>query len=118
MSHLTAQQLDLFHEILLSRKAQIASLLDQTAADSRPVDLDLPIGRLTRIDAIQMQGMAQLNRRQLEIRREQVELALTGLDSGTYGSCRMCKGPIGLPRLEALPESPFCLACQERNEQG
>jgi DnaK suppressor protein len=79
--------------------------------------MELPIGRLTRIDAIQMQAMAQVNRRQLEIRRQQVAAALNAFTAGTYGLCRHCKGPISLRRLEVLPETPFCMECQESFEQ-
>lgn len=116
MSDLTNQQQEAFRERLSAAKAAIQALLTQTEADSRPVDLDLPTGRLTRIDAIQMQGMAQMNRHQLDIRRQQVDVALAALDAGDYGLCRSCKNPIGLERLEVLPESPFCLACQEMFE--
>lgn len=117
MSHLNERQLEDFKERLLEAQRSIRALLDQTVADTRPVDLNLPIGRLTRIDAIQMQGMAQMNRHQLEIRLRQVDAALTTFDSGTYGMCRHCKDPVHLERLDALPESPFCVDCQEAFER-
>jgi DnaK suppressor protein len=117
MSHLTDEQLEGFSSRLTDLERQIEALLKQTEADSRPVDLNLPIGRLTRIDAIQIQAMAQMNRRQLEIRLQQVEAALAGFRAGTYGTCRHCYGPIGAHRLEALPETPFCLDCQESFER-
>lgn len=113
---LTAEQLETFYQRLVAAKAQIEALLAQTSQDSQPVDLDLPIGRLTRIDAIQMQGMAQMNRQQLDIRRRQVDAALACFDQGTYGDCRQCGEPIQFERLDVLPESPFCLACQESFE--
>ncbi|HVS66160.1 MAG TPA: TraR/DksA C4-type zinc finger protein [Thermoanaerobaculia bacterium] len=87
-------------------------------ADVRPVDLELPIGRLTRIDAIQMQAMAQLNRHQLGLALSKIEAALDSFDSGIYGLCRHCRRPIAASRLEALPEAPFCLECQEGFERG
>ena len=118
MADLASDQLDRFRKRLLAERDEIAGLLDRTSTDSRPVDLGLPIGRLSRMDAMQMQGMAQLNRRQLEIRREQVKVALAALDDGSYGSCRACKGDIDLARLEAHPEVPFCLPCQESFEHG
>lgn len=113
MSHLTHEQLARFRERLETMAVQIDLLLSQTTEDARPVELSSAMGRLTRIDAIQMRGMAQMGRRQLEIRRQQVAVALAALDSDSYGSCRFCKGTIGLERLEAVPESPFCVTCQE-----
>ncbi len=115
---MTSDQTERFRQRLLAEQEAIAGLLDRTSTDSRPVDLGLPIGRLSRMDAMQMQGMAQLNRRQLEVRRERVKVALAALDDGSYGSCRACKGAIDLARLEAQPEVPFCLACQESFEHG
>jgi hypothetical protein len=41
---------------------------------------------------------------------------LAALDAGRYGTCRYCKGRIDHSRLEALPEAPFCLPCQESFE--
>ncbi len=117
MSSLTAEQLKEFFRRLTVAKAQIKALLDQTAQDSRPVDLELPIGRLTRIDAIQMQGMAQMNRQQLDIRRQQVDASLAAFDTGKFGFCRHCHQPISFARLEVLPESPFCVDCQESFER-
>lgn len=116
-THLTEEQLSDFRERLEAAKGQVDGLLAQTAADSVAPSLDLPIGRLSRIDAIQMHGMAQMNRRQLEVRRQQVLAALAAFDAGTYGLCRSCRGPIALPRLEVLPEVPFCVDCQERFER-
>lgn len=118
MSALNDEQLEQFRRRLTDAKADIKILLEQTQDDSKPVDLNLPIGRLSRIDAIQMQGMAQMNRHQLEIRLKQVEASLSTFDRGTYGICRHCGEPIHIERLEVLPESPFCVDCQESFEQG
>ena len=117
MSHLSDAQLQQFHQRLVAAKADTEALLIQTANDSKPVDMELPIGRLTRIDAIQMQGMAQMNRRQLEIRLLQIDASLKAYEGGTFGICRHCKDPVSLGRLEVLPETPFCLDCQESFEQ-
>jgi DnaK suppressor protein len=69
------------------------------------------------MDAMQVQAMAQLGRRQLEINLLRVDAALAAIDAGTYGICRECKEPIGLNRLEAIPEAPFCVPCQESFEE-
>jgi DnaK suppressor protein len=116
MTNLTRAQLDVFRQRLLAERDAVANLLEQTSSDVRPVDLGLPIGRLSRMDAMQMQGMAQLNRRQLEVRQQRITVALAALDEANYGSCRNCKAAISVARLEAQPEVPFCLACQESFE--
>lgn len=107
-----------FKKRLESTQREIEVLLGRTTVESKPVDLDLPIGRLSRADAIQMQNMAELNRRQLEVKLKQIEGALSAIDNGSYGSCRSCNGEINPARLDASPETPFCIDCQEAHEQG
>ena len=103
---------------LATMEIEIKTLLGRTRQDSKPVDLDLPIGRLSRADAMQMQNMAALNRRQLEIKLKQVEGALSAVEDGSFGSCRNCNGKINPARLDAQPETPFCIECQELFEAG
>jgi DnaK suppressor protein len=118
MSPLDDRQIERFRRRLLAAKEAAEELLARSASDARPVEASgSAIGRLTRMDALQVQGMERMSRRQLDIRRQQIEAALAAIEAGTFGSCRHCKGPIALPRLEALPEAPFCLECQERFER-
>ena len=114
MSHLTAEQLDHYRDLLLAAKETALLVLDQSASGRKPVEASgQTIGRLTRMDAIQVQAMEQMNQFQLEIRLKQIEASLTELETGRYGLCRNCRGPIDSERLEVLPEAPFCMPCQE-----
>lgn len=118
MSHaLTAIQIEELHSELLRLRDELRQLLSTTAAESKPVDLATPIGRLSRMDAMQQQSMAQANRRGHEVRLQQIAAALTLIRSSDYGLCRACEEPIGYPRLKARPESPFCLECQDSREK-
>ena len=83
---------------------------------ARPVGLDQPLGRLSRMDAIQIQQMSQANRRSHETRLLQVQAALAAMDEDNYGYCKRCDDPIGYPRLTVRPEAPFCVSCQEAYE--
>ncbi len=47
-----------------------------------------------------------------------VEGALREIRDGTFGVCAQCGKEIPLRRLEAVPWSPYCVACQERAEQS
>jgi len=51
-------------------------------------------------------------RAQLLGRLRAVDEAVARLDSGTYGVCESCSGPIGEARLEALPDATLCVACK------
>jgi DnaK suppressor protein len=97
-------------------KDELESILASTKADAQPVQLDQPIGRLTRIDAIQQQKMLEAHRRRSEIRLQQVNAALGAYGAHSYGICRGCKDPISWERLKARPEAPICLECQEELE--
>jgi DnaK suppressor protein len=46
-----------------------------------------------------------------------VEAALERLRQGTYGVCSICEEEIQPRRLEALPWTDCCLACQEDKER-
>jgi RNA polymerase-binding transcription factor len=42
----------------------------------------------------------------------EIDAALQRIDTGRYGLCQLCGGPIGLERLEVLPMASLCIACQ------
>jgi len=105
-----------------SERAEIRTLLEELAAkledrmqssgdQADPVALDEPIGRLSRMDAIQMQQMAKAG-----LSREQQQLllaryALRIIDDEDFGNCASCKQPIGIDRLRFQPEILLCVRC-------
>ena len=115
---LTDEQIAELTEILEDARGGIEAQLDASREDAKPVDLDEPIGRLTRMDALQQQNMTKASRRSLEGRLKQIAGALTAVQQGDYGYCVRCDGPIGYLRLRARPESRLCVRCQERLETG
>lgn len=55
------------------------------------------------------------------LHHEQSELAATRqaldrIDSGDYGFCQECGEPIGLARLEVVPQAHLCVSCQDMLE--
>ena len=113
MEDLTEQQIVELQDRLTTLRVELKGLLASTREGTRPVSLDEPIGRLTRLDAMQQQSMSAANRQQAELRLRQVEQALGLVRNGDYGLCRRCDESIGHARLSARPESPYCLACQD-----
>ncbi len=98
-------------------RREIQGSMETARSGTRPVDLGLPIGRLSRMDAMQQQHMAQAGVSALERRLNQIASALAAVASGTYGFCRRCEEPIGYKRLKAGPETPSCLRCQAESEK-
>ena len=78
---------------------------------AQPVDLDEPIGRLSRMDAIQMQQMALAGLSREQQRYVLVRRALVLVDTEDFGSCLSCKQPIGIDRLRFQPEVLICIRC-------
>ena len=116
MNELTSSQIDQLRQQLLILQDELHTLLAISAESIRAVSLDQPIGRLTRIDAMQQQHMAQANRHGHEIRLRQIQAALAAMADDEYGYCKSCDDPIGHARLSVRPEAPFCLPCQEQRE--
>jgi len=110
----TTELVEVLEELRVELVAYLAGSGDRTAT----VDLDQPIGRLSRVDALQQQAMAKEQRRRMELRLGKVKQSLADAAAGDYGLCRRCEEPIGHARLKARPETPFCLACRTEIEQG
>ena len=116
MSELTNQQKTELHQALLNLRQELQQLLDDSSDGAQPVSLDEPIGRLSRMDAIQQQSMVQANRRTAQTRLTRVDAALRRYDIDDYGLCVECEEEIGYARLKARPEAPFCIDCQSHRE--
>ena len=114
---LTEQDIGRIAAALQRIRAELVESLEASTDSARTVELDQPIGRLSRMDAIQQQKMARANRRSQELRLGLVAAALAAIERGEYGLCRACEEPIAVARLMAKPETPLCLACQRRAER-
>ncbi len=77
-----------------SRLAQLQALteMDRSAADRLPAE--------------QMAAMRQS--------LKEIDEAFARIENGTYGTCLGCAKTIPPERLEILPYSRFCVACQRR----
>ena len=79
---------------------------------TRPVDLDQSsVGRLSRMDAMQSQAMAQENARRRKVQLVRIEAALERIEVEEYGYCAVCDKEINMRRLEVDPATPFCVFC-------
>ena len=117
MNELSAEQLLLLQQSLEALQEELSQLVQLSAEGAKPVELDTPIGRLSRMDAMQNQQIAKSNREAHKRRLQLVRAALADIEREDYGLCKRCDEPIGFPRLQAKPESRFCLACQSSSER-
>ncbi|MBE0413273.1 TraR/DksA family transcriptional regulator [Yoonia sp.] len=81
-------------------------------AGQKTVELDQQaVGRLSRMDALQNQAMAQATARRRAVERQRIMAALDRLESGEYGYCTECGDEIAPARLATDPAIPRCGAC-------
>lgn len=66
-----------------------------------------PEGATTSAQWSHATGMRSAVRTQLD----EVDLALSRLADGTYGTCTRCGRPVGDPRLDVRPATPYCIEC-------
>ncbi|MBI1261526.1 MAG: TraR/DksA family transcriptional regulator [Rhizobiales bacterium] len=106
---------DLHLELRATLEAELADILSlsATTGESRaPVSLDQQsVGRLSRMDAMQGQAMAQAAESRRKQRVGLIQAALQRMDEGEYGFCLECGDEISDGRLNAEPTSTRCVAC-------
>src|SRR5438270_13224977 len=68
------------------------------------------------IDEVQLAGERELAIRNLDRESNllrQVRAALARIADGSYGVCMHCEEEISPKRLNAVPQTPYCIKCQE-----
>lgn len=105
-------------EKLLARRAELRQISDSARDSRKPVELDQSkVGRLSRMDAMQDQAMAQESERRRAGELQRIEAALERLKSGDYGYCLSCDEAIAPARLELDPAVATCVNCAGRSRR-
>lgn len=86
-------------------------------ASAGVVELDqAKVGRLSRMDAMQAQAMAQASAGRREQMLRRIDAALIRIDNDDYGNCQECDEPINPKRLEFDPTVTLCITCASKAE--
>lgn len=97
---------------LEEERAEILASSGATASDRAPVELDQQsVGRLSRMDALQMQSMAQAQEARRRARLPRIDAALRRIAEDEFGYCVSCGEPIAAQRLDIDPATPACVDC-------
>jgi DnaK suppressor protein len=100
---------------LMARREELEQLSENSAEARETVTLDQSsVGRLSRMDAIQQQAIAQATERQRANEISRIENALKRLDDDEYGYCIQCDEDISVKRLEIDPAASHCIKCAGR----
>lgn len=103
-----------FRELLVARRAALTASIENASGSAAPVELDQQVqGRLSRMDAIQGQAMAQatIERRRVEI--AQIDAAFKRMEDDEFGYCVECGDDIAPKRLELNPAIARCVECAD-----
>ena len=99
-------------QALLARLGEIAQE-DRISEEGRaPVTLAQDsVGRLSRMDAMQQQAMAQAQERRRIHEKSRIAAALARMDEGEWGFCIQCGDSIAPKRLAHDPSVAVCFDC-------
>ncbi len=106
---MTQAELDKFKKILEARQAELGGALrnrEDIAIEKTPDALD----------EVQLAGERELAIRNLDRESNllrQVRGALARIADGSFGTCLHCDEEISMKRLNAVPQTSFCIKCQE-----
>ena len=100
--------------LIVNQISELEKQISLSDESSQRVELDQTLaGRVSRIDAIQQQKMAEssnLRDKKLVI---DLKASLDKLSNDDYGICQECDEEISIQRLQIKPESIYCINCQE-----
>lgn len=101
-----------YEKLLLERQEELLSLISEHKEDSAPVELDQTmVGRLSRMDALQGQAMAEEVRRRRDNELLRIKAALGRIPEDEYGYCLNCGDDIAEERLNLDPSISLCNKC-------
>lgn len=106
--------LDEARKLLLDRLLELREEDLRATESTAPVTLEQnSVGRLSRIDAMQMQAMALAGQRRRAAEKVQIEAALKRIDADDYGYCITCGEDIPEARLRYNPAVLKCVECAD-----
>lgn len=104
--------LDYFRQLVEKRLSEISLIKEQAQEGAGVVELDQTrVGRLSRMDALQMQEMNLESQRRRKRELLALEHALKRMDDGSYGECNRCGEDINPRRLEIDLTATLCIDC-------
>jgi DnaK suppressor protein len=97
---------------LIARRDELQRLSDNSAEARDTVTLDqTSVGRLSRMDALQQQAMAEATERQRATELARIDAALSRIKDDDYGYCLNCGEEIAEKRLDIDPAATHCIKC-------
>ncbi len=106
---------DIARRRLAAKRDELEDVSKLSQDARKPVELDQQaVGRLSRMDAMQAQAMAQATERARRRDLVRIEMAERRLSAGDYGYCADCGEEIADGRLSIDPMAETCVRCAGR----
>jgi len=103
---------DKFREIIRLRLDELDEDDANGAAGQATVELDQQaVGRLSRMDALQNQAMANASHARRQVQKTRLKAALKRMAGNEFGYCEDCGDDIAIKRLEFDPAASKCIQC-------
>lgn len=107
-----AKQLAQWRALLEQKMTELKAAQADASGSADTVELDQSkLGRLSRMDALQIQAMARAEALKRQQQGQRITHALARVDAGTYGLCVACEEAIDPRRLAVNPATPLCFDC-------
>ena len=98
-------------------REELQEEVDSNKRESAPVKLEGVMGRISRMDAMQVQQVALQVKRQRQQRLTRISTALQRIQDREYGLCCRCEATIKEARLDAFPDAVLCVGCASRSQR-
>ena len=95
------------------RMQELRITIAQLEETSKPVSLDQPIGRLSRMDSMANQAISGQRLSDSKRTLMRLERALDRIEDDNFGICAECGEDIAPGRLLIMPEATLCVDCAE-----
>lgn len=115
------KELEYYKEKLLSEKRKLNDIIDELKDNENNAMKNQISGELSFYDnhpgdsadeLIEIQQQSAIKRNEMLLLHK-INDALDLIETGDYGICQSCKKTISKERLDFLPYTKFCVACQE-----
>jgi len=112
------KRLDYYRKKLQARRDELMKSIARTEEAGRQADEDTTVDLADKAANSYTKeflfGQTDTDRTTLQL----IEAALARMREGSYGLCASCENEIQVKRLDAVPWTKHCLACQEKQEKG
>lgn len=112
------KKLETFKKRLEERQRELRHNVSRTEQDGRAADMDTAQDIADRASSSYQKEFLFHQSSSERQTLQMVESALSRIREGSFGECISCGNEINPKRLEAVPWTRYCIACQEKVEKG